>query len=185
MSTIRHLSSRRPGGNRPTAGRTERPVSVRLDEERLSLLTGLAIIDETSVAEQIRLASEIYIQSRLDDPLLIERAERAVARFKAGFAPLLEGDDITDQSMVGELEPPSKPRRDLKSEKPVTLRLDNESVDYFTSLALLDNSALADQLRAAVDLYVSQRRQDESLERRIHETQEEHSDLLARLRDSA
>lgn len=190
MSKVRNLASRRPGGSRELAGRTERPVTVRVDDDRLGLMTGLAIVDETTVAEQIRLASEMYVAARLDDPKLEQQAEQAVARFQTNFTTLMaahrqrRGEDLETRAaedvkdvIVG----PSRPERDSDTEKSVTFRLDTNTVDYFTGLALLDDWTLADELRAAIDAYVLERRQDPELVEQITEAGAEQAELLARL----
>jgi hypothetical protein len=179
MTTFSSLSSHRTTGERSPARRTERPITVRLDEERLSLVTGLAILDDTTVAEQIRLATEIYVRARLDDPSMSEKTEHAVDRFRSGFAPLLEG--TPDTGDVASEDAPAPPERDLDTEKPLTLRVANRMMDYLTALALLDSQTIADQLRAAVDLYLAQRRNDPELEAQISESREDRDDLLSRL----
>lgn len=182
MPKVRNIASRRPGGARTASSAgTERPVTFRLDEDRLDLLTALAVLDETTVAEQIRLASESYIHARLEDPALRDRAEAAVERFRRDIAPVLEPNLATHASVPE----PRRPSRDTNREKPVTLRLSTASATYFTSLAVLDGGTLADQLRAAVDRYVDERRQDPALETQIRKTRREHEELLSKLRHSA
>lgn len=189
MSKVRNLASRRPGGSRDLSGRTERPVTVRVDDDRLGLMTGLAIVDETTVAEQIRLASELYIAVRLEDPMLETQADRAVARFQSNFTTLrtahrqrLGIDDVeTQEHDQATIEAPAKPDRNADTEKPVTFRLDTSTVDYFTGLALLDDWTLADELRAAIDAYVIERRKDPELVQQITDAGAEQAELLARL----
>jgi hypothetical protein len=185
MPKVRNLASRRPGGSRASTGRTERPVTFRLDESRLRLITGLALVDETTIAEQIRLACESYIAARLADPRLNQKAEAAIARFRQEITPLLEGAPATDAPPGGSDASAAKPARDTRSEKSVTLRMANSTVTYFTSLALLDDNTLADQLRASVDAYVQQRREDPELEAQIRQARADRDGLLATLLASA
>lgn len=180
MPKVHNVASRRSQGSRSAAPRrAERPATVRLDDARLGLITALAVIDETTVAEQIRLASDAYIKHRLSDPDLPAKVEAAVERYRQGFSSLLAGEPSAHA------EPNRTVVRDVQSEKQVTLRLEQRTIDFCTSLALLDTSTLADQLRAAIDAYTEERLQDPELDQRTKAARQDQDELLARLSKSA
>lgn len=173
FSRIAKVSRQAAGGRR-----YERQVTVRLDDSRLGFVTALAVIDETTQAEQIRLAAELYIGRRRDDPGLPRQVEAATERNRRGFSPLVAREQGYDFSAVPDGIPPA---RDLRSEKQVTLRLKQHSIDFCTSLALLDGTTIADQLRAAIDVYSRERLRDQALDQRITAARQDQRDLLARL----
>lgn len=180
MPKVHNVASRRPRSSHSAAPRrAERPATVRLDDARLGLITALAVIDETTVAEQIRLASDAYIKQRLADPELPTKVEAAVERYRQGFSSLLDGEPSAS------MEPDRTAIRDVHSEKQVTLRLEQRTIDFCTSLALLDATTLADQLRAAIDAYTEERLQDPELDRRTKAARKDQDELLARLSKSA
>lgn len=189
MPKVHNAAARRPGETKPTTEqrgaravanrRAERPATVRLDDARLGLITALGVIDETTVAEQVRLAADSYIQERLKDSRLPERVDAAVERYRQGFASLLEGQP------GAESEAPATPARDMRSEKQVTLRLEQRTIDFCTSLALLDGTTLADQIRAAIDAYTAERLRDSELERLTQAARKDQDELLARLSKTA
>lgn len=180
MPKVHNVASRRAQGSRAGAPRrAERPATVRLDDVRLGLVTALAVIDETTVAEQIRLASDAYIKQRLNDTELAAKVEAAVERYRQGFSSLLEGEPSTPAEQERTVS------RDLQSEKQVTLRLEQRTIDFCTSLALLDGTTLADQLRASIDVYTEARLQDPELDRRTKAARQDQDELLARLAKSA
>lgn len=178
MPKISYVTSRRAGGEGVAGSRNERPITVRLDERRLQLMTGLALVDESTVAEQIRQASDLYISHRANDPDLHDQVALAIARFRSKIAPVAGA--ASDQE-AGAPDGPSAPERDIESERPVTLRLASGTFEYFTSLAILDDFTIADELRAAVDLYLDQRRRDPELEKQIRDANEDRQHLLDRL----
>lgn len=169
----------RRGGRSTPQRRAERPATVRLDDARLGLITALGVIDETTVAEQIRIASDSYIKTRLDDSELQAKVEAAVDRYRQGFASLLDGSPGTDT------ETSNIPNRDVRTEKQVTLRLEQRTIDFCTSLALLDSTTLADQLRAAIDAYTAERLRDPELDRLTKAARKDQEELLSRLSKSA
>lgn len=180
MPKVHNVASRRSRSSHSAAPRrAERPATVRLDDARLGLITALAVIDETTVAEQIRLASDAYIEQRLKDPELPAKVQAAVERYRQSFSSLLNGEPSAP------VEPERTAIRDVHSEKQVTLRLDQRTIDFCTSLALLDATTLADQLRAAVDSYTKERLQDPELDRRTKAARKDQDELLARLSKSA
>lgn len=56
------------GGKLPTT-----PVTVRLDENLILQLQGLCTIDGIKLAQEVRNATECYIDSRRNDPALALR----------------------------------------------------------------------------------------------------------------
>lgn len=153
----------------------DRPISVRLDDARLNNVTGLAEIDGTNTAEQIRLAVTAYIHSRRNSPDLESQIDTAVLRFRSS----LQGLHGPQQEAL--IWAPDAPPRDLASEKNITLRVAQASVDYLTSLALLDDLTVADEVRGAVDAYVTSRRQDPHLNERVEEARALRDRRFARL----
>ena len=59
---------------------SDRPVTVRLSEQQVTHLMGLAIIDDTNLAEQLRQAVAVYIEQRRSAPDFAEQVEAARTR---------------------------------------------------------------------------------------------------------
>jgi len=172
MTAIRSMTSR---SSASVATPDDRPISVRLDDERLNDLKGLADIDSTNTAEQIRLAVSAYVNYRRTSVDLEGQIEAAVMRFRSSIQPLVSGP----QGMLP--WSPEAPRRALDSEKNITIRLGQASVEYLTSLALLDGFTVADEVRAAVDGYVASRRRDPRLNEHIESARIKRDRRFARL----
>jgi len=60
--------------------RAERPVTVKIATSEVDLLQALALLGETTLAQQIRLAVEEYLEWRLTRPNLAERVAAAQER---------------------------------------------------------------------------------------------------------
>lgn len=60
---------------RPKDRERERAVSFRASETLISHLTGLALLDDSTIADQLREATSTYIEERRRDPELISRLE--------------------------------------------------------------------------------------------------------------
>lgn len=172
MNTVHSMATR---ASRTLASSEDRPISVRLDVDRLNDLAGLAEIDGTNAAEQIRLAVTAYVKYRRHQPDLEDQIEAAVLRFRSALNGL-QGDQ--QESL---LSAPDAPPRVPDTEKSVTLRVAQVSVEYLTSLALLDNLTIADEIRAAVDAYISSRRQDPCLNERVQSARAARERRFARL----
>lgn len=154
-------------GTRQPAAEPDRPVTVRLEDSTLTLVTAFAKIDSSTVAEQIRTSSREYIAQRLRDPELERRKESARARLAEQLAPL-QAEDSTARADSGSPILPPHVRVGAKGRTaPVTLRLDAAVVEQLTALAVLDGTTVADQLREAVQNYVQARRQDPGLARSV------------------
>lgn len=178
MSKISNVQKARRG--KGARGRGESPVSFKLDEYRFELIAALAVVDGTNMAEQIRQAAECYATGRSSDPDLHNEVDRAVERFR----DRLKGGVLEDGSASLAFAP-APPKRDVDTERSVSLRLPAVTLNYLTSLALLDEFTIADEMRAAVDLYLEQRRQDPDLEARIDEANRERDQLISRLQQTA
>ncbi len=63
-----------------------RPVTVRLSGEQLFELGGLQIIDQESLAGEIRMATEHYVDMRTSSPDFPEQVEAAKTRQLAALA---------------------------------------------------------------------------------------------------
>ena len=59
---------------------TDKPVTVRLRNEQIDRLMGIAIIDDSNVAELLRQAVDDFITRRLADPDLDQQLADAHAR---------------------------------------------------------------------------------------------------------
>lgn len=172
MTKVRHLASRLPARKSTSE---DRPISVRLDDERLNHLQGLADIDETNVAEQIRQATIFHVQNRRAASDLEDQIAAAVARFRNSISPLI-GSQLEPAPVF------APPARTQETEKPLTLRLPQETVEYLNSLALLDDFTIADEVRAAIDSYVAARRSDPDLDLLITQTRQKYEQRMVRLR---
>ena len=63
-----------------TRGTSEHPVAAKLTKSAHDLLTGLSLVDQTNIAEQIRMALDFYFTLRMQDQAGLARkvaAERA------------------------------------------------------------------------------------------------------------
>lgn len=58
----------------------DKPVTVRLSQHVLRELMGLSVVDESNLAEQIRIAISEYIDKRVAAPDFDEQVEAAKAR---------------------------------------------------------------------------------------------------------
>ena len=59
---------------------SDRPVTVRLPETVIRDLMGLTVLDESTLADQIRKATTCYVDMRLSAPDLTEQVRNAKAR---------------------------------------------------------------------------------------------------------
>ena len=71
---------------RPVPG--DKPVTVRLSEERLKLLTGLCMLDDSNLAEQLRRAVDEYLLRRRSSPEFPEQLAAARRRHTEALAAL-------------------------------------------------------------------------------------------------
>ena len=58
----------------------DKPVTVRLRETQLRELMGIAVIENTNLAELLRTAVDEFIDRRLEDPALTKKVEAARQR---------------------------------------------------------------------------------------------------------
>lgn len=150
-----------------------------IDQERLSQVTALALLHGTSAAEQIRRGAEWYVDLRRRDPNLRDRVEQAVERFRNDLKTLLPSAHRAVESPASRATAPAQAARDEKAERRVTLRLSNRVIGDLTSLALLDGTTLAEQLRQAVDRYLANQTDDtQKLAHQIDEAQQQQQQLL-------
>lgn len=68
---------------------TDKPVSVRLPGSQLRELMGLALVDGTNLAEQIRRAVTAYVEVRTKDASFQEQIRDARARQNSALDALL------------------------------------------------------------------------------------------------
>ncbi|PPJ01208.1 hypothetical protein C5E51_34395 [Nocardia nova] len=67
------------------------------------------------------------------------------------------------------------------SDKPVTVRLSQDTIARLEALTLIDGNNLADQIRTAVNQYVEHRLADPDLKSKIEAARTRTSDVLAAL----
>lgn len=183
-----------PSTRRQDPGRrAERPVTVKLEAAAYDCLSAVALVEETTAAEQVRRAVTHYVEIRLADPRLEEKVAGARARQDATLALLLRSDEEPAEparpGTSGGLDTPggsdgpgaAGTHRRPAQEKPVTLRIGTKDFDLLNALALLDATTMATQLRAAVDGYVRLRLADPDLAARIDLERERHRRVLAPL----
>jgi hypothetical protein len=154
--------------------RAERPVTVKIATSEVDLLQALALLGETTLAQQIRLAVEEYLEWRLTRPNLAERVAAAQERQASVLAGLLNPDAAPAPESRSGGPAAQRPTR----QKSVTLRIPNRECDLMTALGLLDNTTLADQLRSAVTRYVTDRLTDQSVSAQVHDVQQERERVL-------
>lgn len=132
-----------------------RPATVRLSKHDYQRLSLLALVMDTTPADQVRASLESYFKKRLSDPCLPEQIEKSKTRHAQALSILEEGCLPTEH----------QPPRSLGNHETelVSLRLDPVQFGRLNAFALLDDDLLADQLRRAVDHYLSLRWQDSRL----------------------
>jgi 2,4-dienoyl-CoA reductase-like NADH-dependent reductase (Old Yellow Enzyme family) len=64
----------------------DRPVTVRLSDQQLFELGGLQIIDQETLAGELRRAAEDYVEMRISSPDFPEQVEAAKERQLAALA---------------------------------------------------------------------------------------------------
>lgn len=152
----------------------KRPVTAKLSMTMFDQLTALATLKRVSAAEVIRYSIDAYLKHRLKDPELLAKIDAAMQRHHAKLA-VLTGEQ------PAQLAAASPPRARVRDEKSVSLRITDSDLDQLTSFALLDDSSVADQLRAAVTEYIQTCRNDARLREEIEESRETHRQILAAL----
>ena len=146
------------------------PVSTRLDQESYKFIAAIALarrqqdLSGGSPAGVIRLALKAYIDDRLDDPEL----ERRIATSQERYAWIVES---LRTRANGSTPPPAAqvlpiPIRTRK-ERPVTVRVDDGTLQLLEGLALIDETGLADQIRMAVARYVNAQRDDNQVMQQV------------------
>jgi hypothetical protein len=154
--------------------RAERPVTVKIAASEVDLLQALALLAETTLAQQIRTAVEEYLEWRLTHADLPGQVAAAQERQAAMIGQLLDPD--LAQTVTG--SPTSgAPQRPVR-QKSITLRIPNRECDLMTALGLMDDTTLADQLRAAVTRYVGGRLRNEALNAQVQDVQQERERVL-------
>lgn len=67
----------------------DKPVTVRLPEPEIRVLMALSIVDDTSLADQIRRAVSDYVRMRKESDTLEKEIEDARQKQADVFAPLI------------------------------------------------------------------------------------------------
>ena len=75
---------------------TDKPVTVRLPQETIARLEALAVIDSTNLADQIRKATNAYVEQRTNDPDLQAKIDAARARTTDVLAALTTPSDVIE-----------------------------------------------------------------------------------------
>lgn len=154
--------------------RAERPVTVKIAAGEVDLLQALALLAETTLAQQIRTAVEEYLEWRLAQANLPKQVAAAQERQAAILGQLLEPGAPQASEPVNEQEIAKRPVR----QRSITLRIPNRECDLMTALALLDDTTLADQLRSAVTRYVNKMLRNASLSAQVQDIQQERERVL-------
>ena len=164
QATVRPLPTQRS-----QRGPNEHPVTAKVTNRAYELLNGLAFVDQTNTAEQIRLALDFYFTSRMQDPAALalkiaaERARHEAALSAITGAPKTVAKPPTKAAPAPS---PSKAAEDALTQ-PVTLRIDSDTLDRLTAFALIDEKTLAEVLRDAIDEYGVHRRLDPRLAQKL------------------
>jgi hypothetical protein len=153
----------------------KRPVTAKLSMTMFDQITAVATLKRTSAAEVIREGIGAYLTQRLKDETLPAQIEASMSRHRAKIAVLTGGEVGSGRSVA----PPSRAR--AEDEKSVSLRISDSDLDKLTSFALLDDTAVADQLRRAVSEYIETFRDNVRLQEAIEESRETHRQILAAL----
>lgn len=149
--------------HREHRGANEHPVTAKVTNSAHDLLTGLAFVDQTNMAEQIRLALDYYFALRMQDQVgLAHKIAAERARHEAALAAITGGRKARPAPKVAPESAPAK-TVDAGLARPVTLRIDSDTLDRLTAFSLVDEKTLAEVLRDAVDEYIVHRRLDPEL----------------------
>lgn len=132
-----------------------RPIAVRISPEVQLALAELSKVMRTSLAEQARAAISSYIMDRLSSNTLDQEIESAKARFSRTLGALHD-DDVSSDTVDD--------RQTVSGGVQLSVRLEQSALTRLTSLALLDDNAVADQLRAAFDRHISEICEDPAIE---------------------
>lgn len=165
---------------RNSASRIKQPadhaVSVKLSVDLLTAVEALGLVDGTSPAGQIRDALGYYFDRRLKDPALEEHIAAAERRHSAALAVLRD-------PRLARADENTKPmrRRRTEREQAITLKISDYDSEMLSALGLLDETSLADQLRAAVGAYVDFRKTDRTLSSKIEQANAERERTLSAL----
>ncbi len=154
--------------------RAERPVTVKIAAGEVDLLQALALLAETTLAQQIRTAVEEYLEWRLSQSTLPQQVAAAQERQAAMLGHLL--DPGTARATAG-LEGGEASKRPVR-QKSITLRIPNRECDLMTALGLMDDTTLAEQLRSAVTRYVGKELRNEALSAQVKDLQQERERVL-------
>ena len=136
-----------------TVRRAERPVTVKLPVGDIQCLQGFALLENTTVAEQIRIGIDDYIDKRLNSDSLQNEVQSARERNEATFTGLFD-QAADDSAEPASSETAPKPR---SVQRPLTLRVGSAQFRLLTALALVDGGTLADQVRQSVSNYLATR----------------------------
>lgn len=154
--------------------RAERPVAVKLPLGDFQHLQALALLADTTVAEQIRQGLDEYVDMRLSDPSLSEQIERARNRHDEVLERLNNPSSERSAENSSE-EAPARPGQ----QKALTLRVSNKQFDLLTAIALLDAGTIADKLREAVSGYLDERLSSAGIRAQLEELQRAQARVLS------
>jgi len=160
-----------PSPARPVR-RAERPVTVKIDSSEIDILQALALVAETTLAQQIRVAIEQYLEWRLNRPDLTDQIAGAQARQASRLNQLLDPEGEIPPAPASESAPSHGRQRSI------TLRIPNRECDLMIALGLLDETTLADQLRSSVARFVEQQLRDRALGEQVKGVQADREKLL-------
>jgi len=140
-------------------------VTAKVTNTAYEMLTGLALVDQTNTAEQIRLALDFYFTKRMQNRTALAQAIAAErARHEAALSAIT-GVPKTTTKVSQKATPAAASTKTAEESltRPVTLRIDSDTLDRLTAFSLIDEKTLAEVLREAVDDYSVHRRLDPQL----------------------
>jgi hypothetical protein len=149
VSHLAHARSRK-GEGAPDSGK---PASVNLPADDDACLRWIAASEDVPLAEVARAAMNDYFAWRMGTPELAEQIaaaqRRESTRREHTFAALL----MEDAGALG-MPTAAEVSKDPTEWRAMSIRLSAHYVRKLTAFALVDDNSLADQVRAAVDLYL-------------------------------
>lgn len=131
-----------------------RPIAVRISDDLERGLTALGLV-RRSAGEEARAAMSVYVARRMMSESLEAEIRRAERRFSRGARSLLTGDPADLSSLVSDSTPSTR-----SSGRQFSIRMDPVVQMQLMSLALIDDTSVTDQVRRAIETYVTEQLSD-------------------------
>lgn len=167
--------------HQPARGANEHAVNTKIATSDFDVLAALAVVDRTNTAEQIRRGVSIYFTYRMRDHTEMARKIAAArSRHEATLAV------ISGKATSIDDEPTPAPAHSDSHhlDRPVTLRVDSQTLDMLTAFALIDRVTMADVLRAGIGYYLALRKADPELSSDLDTARRRYERDLTPLRSS-